>query len=287
MVFRPNFNGSLQLSLLSNRFSRRVNLLALFLTLLTHVTIGCGGRRVEVTPNTADADILLFDLGQEALADDDWTRAREYFIQIRDNYPQSTLRADARLGVADSYEGEATPVSYVSALTELRDFLALYPTHERAGYAQYKVGMVFFNQMRRPERDQSETREAVREFETFIQNYAATPDNELLNEVRAKLREARDQLSESSFIIGRFYYRNEFYSGAISRFQEILDNDPGYTGRDAVYFHLADSLAITEREAEALPMFERLVDEFPETEYHERATERIARLKIAMNINDR
>jgi len=264
-----------------------VNLVVLILTLLTHATIGCGGRRVEVTPNTADADILLFDLGQEALADDDWTRAREYFIQIRDNYPQSNLRADARLGAAESYEGEATPASYVSALSELRDFLSLYPTHERAGYAQYKLGMVFFNQMRRPERDQSETREAVREFETFIQSYAATAENELLNEVRAKLREARDQLSESSFIVGRFYYRNKFYSGAISRFEEILDNDPGYTGRDAVYFHLADSLAINERDAEALPIFERLVDEFPETEYHERATEHIARLKIAMNINDR
>ena len=264
----------------------RLTLAGLGLALLTGATMGCGTRQVEVTPATADADILLFDLGQAALAEENWTRARAYFIQIRDNYPQSPLRANARLGVADSYESEGTAAAYISALSELRDFLALYPTHQRAGYAQYKLGMVFFNQMRRPQRDQSETREAVREFETFIQIYAATGDDVLLGEVRAKLREARDRLSESSFIVGRFYYRNKYYPGAINRFREILDDDPGYTGRDAVYFHLADSLAVTDKEAEALPMFERLVDEFPETEYLERATERIAALKIAMNLDD-
>ena len=244
---------------------------------------GCGSRDTDITPATIDADVILFERGSEALEAEDWTRAREYFIQIRDNYPQSALRADARLGVGDTFEGQGSADAYVQAVAEFRDFLSLYPTHPRAPYAQYKLGLVYYRQMRRPERDQTETREAAREFEVFIQQY---PTSDLIGEVRAKLREVRDRLSESDFVVGRFYYRNNWYPGAIDRFRAILDSDPGYTGRDAVYFHLADALRATNEAAEALPLFERLVEEFPDTEYLEQATERIAELKQEMALQD-
>ena len=101
-----------------------------------------------------------------------------------------------------------------------------------------------------------------------------------MSEVRANLREARDQLSEANFIVGRFYYRNKWYPGAIDRFKMILDEDPGYSDRDEVYFHLADAYRETGQTEEALPLFERLVEEFPETEHIERATEHITELKL-------
>jgi hypothetical protein len=64
--------------------------------------VGCGGGQPEITPATLDADRLLFARGTLALEDGDWIRAREYFTQIRDNYPQSAFRAEARLRVADT-----------------------------------------------------------------------------------------------------------------------------------------------------------------------------------------
>lgn len=247
----------------------------------------CGGRDVEIPDLTqADADEILFERGSQALEEEAWSTAREYFVQIRDNYPQSALRARARLGIVDSYEGEGTDVAFVSALSELREFLRLYPpTHELAPEAQFKLGMVFFRQMRRPERDQTETRSAIAEFETFVELYAEFADPQLLEDARARLREARDRLSDANFLIGRFYYRLRYYPGAIDRFREILDVDPGYTRRDAVYFHLADALATIDRGAEALPLFERLVSEFPATEFIEDANLRIAELKVAMDLD--
>lgn len=246
-----------------------------------------GGRDVEIPDLTqADADEILFERGSQALEEESWSTAREYFVQIRDNYPQSALRARARLGIVESYEGESTDVANVSALTELREFLRLYPpTHELAPEAQFKLGMVFFRQMRRPERDQTETRSAIAEFEIFVERYAEFADPALLEDARARLREARDRLSDANFLIGRFYHRLRYYPGAIDRFREILDEDPGYTRRDAVYFHLADALAATERGAEALPLFERLVSEFPATEFLADANLRIAELKVAMDLD--
>ncbi len=236
----------------------------------------CGEEPVEIPLATVGADNLLFDRGNTALQEGDWRTAREYFLQIRDNYPQSALRADTRLALGDTLEAEGTIEAYISALSEYRDFLALYPTHPRADYAQYKLAMVYYNQMRRPERDQTETRNAVTEFELFLQRY---PGSRLINDVREKLREALDRLSENNYVVGKYYHGRKWHPGAIDRLETILDEDPGYTARDAVYYHLADSLSRTPRIDEALPMFERLLEEFPESEFIEDATERMAELR--------
>lgn len=237
---------------------------------------GCGDDAPEIPLATVGADRVLFERGTAALEEGDWRRAREYFLQIRDNYPQSPLRADARLGMGDTLEAEGTIEAYISALSEFRDFLALYPTHERADYAQYKLGMIYFRQMRSPERDQSDTRNAITEFEVFAQRY---PDSELMDDVQERLREARDRLSEADYIVGKFYHQRKWYPGAIDRLESILAKDPGFTGRDAVYFHLADSLRHTDRRAEALPLFERLLKEFPESEFAEEAQEIVPELR--------
>ena len=239
-------------------------LLVLMLALATLTGACAGSSQPEIAPTNVDADRLLFERGTAALEEEDWLRAREYFVQVRDSYPQSEFRADSRLGVGDTYIGQGTAANYVSATAEFRDFLTLYPTHPRAAYAQFKLGLVNFLQMRDPERDQSYSRGAIDDFEAFIQRY---PNSELMPEVRTYLREARDRLSASEVVVGRYYYQNNWWPGAISRLESVLDDDPGYGGRDAVYFFLGASFRGQGNGAEALPMFERLLEEFPESEF--------------------
>jgi outer membrane protein assembly factor BamD len=256
---------------------------AALLALLCAVSLviaACGGQRAGRVPEgTTDADKFLFERGNEELNEKHWITSREFFRQLVDNYPQSPFRGDAKLGIGDSFLGEGTTESYVQAISEFREFLTFFPTHPRADYAQYKIGLVHHAQMRGPERDQTETREAVREFETFVEKY---PNSTLMAEVQTKLRESRDRLGESEYRVGLFYYRARWYPGAIDRFKELLEKDPEYSSRDAVYFHLAESLARTDKKAEALPYFERLLKEFEVSEYLEEAQKRVAELKTDM-----
>ena len=84
--------------------------------------------------------------------------------------------------------------------------------------------MAHFRQMRLPQRDQTETRDALREFDTFIARY---PGSSLMAEVKAKLREARDRLSEADYQVGYFYYRQKWYPGSIDRFKQVLKERSG------------------------------------------------------------
>jgi outer membrane protein assembly factor BamD len=252
-----------------------MNKLAIAMAALVTIS-ACSARQTTPPPGTPQPDRFLFERGTEALKQREWMNARTYFQQIVDGYPQSPFRPDAKLGVGDSYLGEDTAASVVLAANEFREFLQFYPTSMRADYAQYKLAMSHFEQMRAPERDQTETREAVKEFDVFFTRY---PNSPLAPEVKKNWRIARDRLSEASYGVGLHYYRSRWYPGAIDRFREILKDDPEYTGRDSVYFYLAESLARTDKTPEAIPYFERLLQEFPSSEHVEDAKVRLQALK--------
>lgn len=236
----------------------------------------CGAGRSVIPPGTAQADQFLFTRGQEELKERHWLQAREYFRQIVDNYPQSLYRPDAKLAVGDTYIGEDTAESLVLAANEFREFLTFYPTHARADYAQLRLAQSYAEQMLAPDRDQSATREVVKELQVFVERY---PNSSLMPEARKLLREAKDRLADASFGVGRTYYRMKWYPGAIARFEEILKNDFEYTRRDAVYFYLAESLRQSNRTAEALPYYDRLLKEFEQSEYLDDARKRVTELK--------
>jgi outer membrane protein assembly factor BamD len=235
----------------------------------------CGGPRA-VAPPGVQPDRFLFDRGTAELMMEHWLQAREYFQRIIDGYPQSPSRPDAKLGVGDSYLGENTSESQVYAANEFREFLQFYPTHARADYAQYKLAMSHYQQMKAPERDQTQTKAAITEFNAFFERY---PTSALTPEVRVKWREAKDRLSAASYRVGFYYFRAKWYPGAIDRFKEILRDDPGYSGRDSVYYYLAESLTKTDKRAEALPYLDRLVKEYTQSEFLEDARRQLAGLQ--------
>jgi outer membrane protein assembly factor BamD len=243
---------------------------------------GCAGKKSGIPQNVTQPDRYLMDRGDEALKKKQWANAREYYRQVVDNYPQSTLRPDAKLGMGETYLGEGSAEALVMGANEFREFLTFYPTNAKADLAQFRLAMCHQKQMRAPERDQTETRESLKEFQVFFDRY---PNSPLTPEVRARWREARDRLSTASFRVGVHYYRSRWYPGAVDRFREVLKEDPEFTGRDGVYFYLADSLLKADTtadkkngKAQAIPYFEKLLSEFAQSEFAEDAKKRLATL---------
>jgi len=256
----------------------RVRLLVGILLVCIAPACGSGPKRPPV--GTLEPDKFLWERGTEELNKKHWLTSREYYRQLMDSYPQSQYRADAKLGLADSYLGEHSAESTVLAINEFREFLSYYPTHRRAYYAQYKLGMCHFYQMHGPDRDQSETLEAIAELTTFVTRYGVVnpndPDAEARAQVvadgKAKLREARDRLSDADYRVGYFYLKTQkFPPAAIDRFKDILQKDPEYSRRDAVYFYMAQAYVTLKRTKEALPLLDRLIEEFETSEYLEEA----------------
>jgi len=253
---------------------RSVALLSAALCLLA--LSGCASAPKLPATGSMEADKFLFDRGTETLGQKHWLEAREYFRRLVDTYPQSPYRQEAKLGIGDSYLGENTVESNILAINEFHEFLTFFPLNPKADYAQYKLGLAHFHQMLSPQRDQTNTRDALKEFDTFLRNF---PTSALRPQVEVLQRQARDRLSESEFEIGQLYYRTKWWPGAIDRFKTLLTQDPGFSGRDRVYYFLGECLLNAKQLVEALPYYNRLVTEFPQSKYLEDAKKRITEIK--------
>jgi outer membrane protein assembly factor BamD len=257
---------------LTRSLSGRVCVGALLLA-VAWLSAGCGSKKNALPAGGTEPDKYLFEQGSTALAKKRWLRAREYFRQIVDEYPQSRYRPDSKLGLGDSYLGEASVEALILGGNEFREFLTFYPTHERAHYAQYQLALSHFDQMLAPQRDQSQTKEAVKEFQTFVERY---PNSPLINQGQAKLQECLDRLSDADYQVGVTYYRAKWYPGAISRFRAVLKDNPTYSRRDALYYYLADCYVRMGLAPEAAPLLDRLVKEFEKSEYLVKAKRTLA-----------
>ncbi len=237
---------------------------------------GACAHKTKPVVATTEADKYLFDQGTQALDKRQWPRARQLFKQLVDNYPQSPYRPDAKLGLGDAYVGDGSTASLILGANEFREFLTFFPTNPRAYYAQYKLALCHYEQMLAPQRDQTQTKDALKEFEIFVERY---PDSPLIAEGRKKLQECRDRLSESDYLVGLFYYRAKWYPGAIARMSGVLKDNPKYNKLDELYYYLAETYVKVNLPAQGLPLLDKLVTDFPKSHYVERAQKLMAAIK--------
>lgn len=240
---------------------------------------GCGGKSPESLPGTGPGDERLLALGLDALEREKWEEARGYFQQLLDSYPRSQRAGDARLGVADSYFNQKGSGNLVLAIAEYRDFLTFFPNHPRADYAQYQIAYGHYRQIHAPDRDQDPTTLAIEEFEKLIELYR---NSRYAEEGQKLLSECYETLAESEFQKGLFYLSiRKACRAAIARFNHVLEKYPDYTRKDELHFRLGAAYQMCGQLDQALPHFQRVVDNYPESEFREEAQAILATIQVA------
>jgi len=214
-----------------------------------------------------------FQRGEEWFAKRKWTRARSYYQHVYENYPNDPLGRRALLRIADTYFMQNDPVNLVEAQYKYRDFINRYPGSDRADYAMLQIAMVSFKQMERPDRDQAKTHEALEKFDDMIRAYPRSP---LHKEAEARRQDVVNRLAKHEHIIARYYMKRGSWNAALLRLNALIDQYGQYNERDAAFFDLATSLQNLGRKGEARLYYERVLTEFPKSDYAPRAKKNLA-----------
>jgi outer membrane protein assembly factor BamD len=142
--------------------------------------------------------------------------AARKFAEVDKQYPYTSWsRRSLLLQTYAHYENR----NYEDAIQNGRRFVQLYPADKDAAYAQYLVGMSYFNQMPDVTRDQERSTRALLAMDELINKW---PQSEYVPDARQRVAVARDQLAAKEMDIGRYYLERRNFPGAVNRFREVL-----------------------------------------------------------------
>lgn len=248
----------------------------------TLLVVAACNRAPRVYRPVVDPELLqlskeqLYQKGEEQFARKKWQRARTYFSHLYESFPNDPLGRRSLLKIADTYYEQGDPVNLVEAQYKYRDFINRYPTSDLADYAMLRIALCSFKQMERPDRDQAKTREAVEKFDDMLR---AHPKSALRSEAEARRQEALNRLARHEHLVARFYMKRGSNVSAVQRLNFLIDTYANYDDRAGAFYDLGNALSRLGRHGEARLYYERVLTEFPDSEYAQSAKRRLGDLK--------
>jgi len=109
---------------------------------------------------------------------------------------------------------------YTDAVSSAQRFVTIHPGNAEAPYAQYLIGMSYYQPIDDVNRDQTNTQQAADAFNDLIRRY---PDTRYAADARIKLDLIKDHLAGKEMEIGRFYQRSGQWLAATYRFRSVVD----------------------------------------------------------------
>jgi outer membrane protein assembly factor BamD len=226
----------------------------------------------------AGRDRVLFEEAAKEVRKGHHDTGRLLFATIINTYPDSPFLPLAKLAIADSFFLEGTTSALIQAAQAYQDWLTFFPTDPLADDASLKVAEAEMRQMGLSDRDISHAKKAEQRLKVLLQQYPKSP---LRATVESRLQEVQENLAMHNLQIARFYYDVKYSTGkgglkgSQSRLKEIVDKYPCFSFNDEVYFRLASTYQAEEEPDEAARYYQKLVQEFPESEFNEKAKDQL------------
>lgn len=217
--------------------------------------VGCASKEQAQTP----ADYMR--LGDRELGRKREAQARQYYEQVLTQYPESDLKAQAQLNIAEALYREQ---NYLEARFEYQKFLELYPLHPLASQAQFQLGMCSLQTVQSFDRAQQHTKAALQAFRQFRAKY---PQDPLVVTADEHMQFLRQRLADHELAVARFYYRKGAYQATISRCLNLIQVYPEMPEIDAVFYMLAESYRAEENYVKARSVLQTLATQFPSSKY--------------------
>ena len=162
--------------------------------------------------------VELYEEGYKELLDGDALYAAEKFKDAELIFPQSDWAPRASLMAAYAYYSQDY---YFDAISQIEDYLKIYPNHINRDYAQFILAMCYYENIVDEKRDLEPLLKAKKKFELILEEY---PTTDFALDAQFKLELIEDKLAGKEMFIGRHYMKSKKWIPAINRFKKITED---------------------------------------------------------------
>lgn len=216
-----------------------------------------------------------YDVMYEAALDyydqKDYYRAMNLFEQVISAYRGTSKVEEIYYYYAYCYYHQQ---DYTVASYYFKRYAKSFPKNERAEECMFMSAYCYYLDSPRYSLDQTNTLEAIKEMQLFIDFYPISDRiescNDLIDELRAKLE-------KKDFEIAKLYLKTESYKAAIKSFNGVLRDYPDTRNKEEVLFYIVKSYynyalnSISDKQQEryqaAIEAYNDFIYLYPESEF--------------------
>ena len=206
-----------------------------------------------------------YNEGLKELERGDVLFAAKKFNEAEILFPQSDYAPRAALMAAYSYYSQDY---YGDAIAEIDRFFIVYPNHPRSDYAEYLLGLCFYEQIVDEKKDLQSITDAKITFQSLINKY---PKTDFAIDAEYKLDLINDILAAKEIYIGRYYIEKKKWIPAINRFRLIVDEYDTTIYVEEALYRLVETYYIIGLEDEAKKYANLLGYNYKSSEWYEKS----------------
>ncbi len=241
--------------------------------------IGCGKTPYDnpIGNDSQQPDKVLFDQAIEHLEKHKYEIARLTLQTLMNTYPDSEYMAKAKLAVGDSWYQEGTRHALAQAEAEYKDFITFYPSMEEAAESQRKICDIHYEQMVKPDRDNTH---AVRADQECRQVLLQWPNSVFREQTEQRLREVQEVIAEAEFRVGSFYTKKGSYRAGANRLQAMTEHYPLFSKNDEALWMLGTTYETMGEQftEDMVDAYSRIVRDYPLSPFVDDAKAKLAEL---------
>ena len=243
-----------------------------FFSLVISLNLSCTIKPDDLSRDTSITEIMR--LAERASNRNSFDEAGDFYMEVDRLYPYSDKSREALVEAMKSYH-KGTDLS--NARLAATRYLQLYPRGPDADFAQYMIGLTFFDAIVDVRRDQGAALNAVRELKKFVSDYPRSSYSQLVDE---KLRIAYSQLAGQEMSVGRYYMKREEYLAAISRFTVVITEYAETIFAEEAFYRLTEAYYALGMRDMALENNQFLSKNFPKSDLTDKSNKLVSKLKL-------
>ncbi len=230
---------------------------------------GAGCSVLRKAPSSED----FYSQGEAMFQRSDYNAAIDNYQHVIDQFPFSPYSEDAELKIGLSLYQQR---KYAEAIGAFSDFQRMHPTNKSLALASYYLGMAYFDQMHRADQDQSNTENALAQFQALERRF---PESDFAQLAHDRIEVCREMLARNQKLIGEYYFKRAYFRAAESRLAELMQKYPDTPVAPEALYELGVTLEKEGKKYSAAQAFAAVERHFPKTKYAAEAGQKLKKLK--------